>query len=129
MNLSKHEEIKKEYERVVQGLNKLSKRVRELERQNTLLKGYKWLEEQGRLLILPCAEGETVYAIYRRCEREGSKIRCLYSNENQSKGCPRECKLSVELLDFSIGMFSYMDKSIFLTREQAEAKLKELEGE
>ena len=74
---------------------------------------YEDLEEQGKLLKLPCAVGDTVYAI------EVDEENFTYFH------CPRkisEYKFNLQMMDL-LGMFG---KCIFLTREEAEAALKEL---
>lgn len=65
---------------------------------------YRKLEEQGLLLKLPCPIGTTVYAIYDNKVTKGALIR-------QSSIC--------FLDDFG--------KTVFLTKEEAEQKLKEME--
>lgn len=75
---------------------------------------YEDLEEQGKLLKLPCAVGDTVYAI------EVDEENFTYFH------CPRkisEYKFNLQMMDL-LGMFG---KCIFLTKEAAEAALKELE--
>lgn len=77
------------------------------------LKEYKDLEEQGKLLKLPCAVGDTVYVI----EVDEENFTHFH--------CPRkisEYKFNLQMLGL-IGMFG---KCIFLTRE--EATLKELKA-
>lgn len=74
------------------------------------LKEYKDLEEQGKLLKLPCAVGDTVYAI----EVDEENFTHFH--------CPRkisEYKFNLQMIDL-LGMFG---KCIFLTREEAEAAL------
>ena len=76
---------------------------------------YEDLEEQGKLLKLPCAVGDTVYAI----EVDEENFTHFH--------CPRkisEYKFNLQML-YLLGMFG---KCIFLTREEAEAALKKLEG-
>lgn len=68
------------------------------------LKEYEDAEEQGLLLKLPCPIGTTVYAIYDNKVTKGALIR-------QSSIC--------FLDDFG--------KTVFLTKEEAEQKLKEME--
>lgn len=85
-----------------------------LEWKNVLerLAEYEDLEEQGKLLKLPCAVGDTVYAI----EVDEENFTHFY--------CPRkisEYKFNLQMLDL-LEMFG---KCIFLTREEAEAALKE----
>lgn len=76
---------------------------------------YEDLEEQGKMLKLPCAVGDTVYAI----ELDEENFTHFH--------CPRkisEYKFNLQMLDL-LEMFG---KCIFLTREAAEAALKELCG-
>ena len=83
--------------------------------ENKTLKEYEDLEEQGKLLKLPCAVGDTVYAI----EVDEENFTHFH--------CPRkisEYKFNLQML-YLLGMFG---KCIFLTREEAEAALKKLEG-
>ncbi len=66
------------------------------------------LEEQGKLLKLPCEVGQRVYMLYRLCEDAAWEI--------------EEHKIRLEDLG-NIG------KTVFLTREEAEATLNKLENE
>lgn len=70
------------------------------------LADYEDMEEQGRLIELPCAVGDTVYFITQNAEREyiiGSG------------------RFSCSWLDYP--------RTIYTTKEEAEAKLEELKGE
>lgn len=67
---------------------------------------YEDLEEQNRLLKLPCEIGQRVYMIYQFCGKGAWEI--------------EEHEIRLEDLE-NIG------KTVFLTREEAEAALKELE--
>ena len=73
---------------------------------------YEDLEEQGRLIELPCAVGDTVWAIRSDINR----------NTNEWEHEIREC-------EFKISWIDGLGEWVFLTKEEAEAKLKELEGE
>ena len=75
------------------------------------LKAYEDAEEQGLLIRLPVAEGTTVFGIIRYFFRG--------RNENQYEIC--ECK-------FELSMLREIGKTIFLTREEAEAALAEKGG-
>ena len=96
------------------------------------LKQYEDLEEQGKLLKLPCAVGDTVYEI---CEGfiEPCTVEVMFLADykdrdgNQSymmeihydrEDCPR---VSTEVYFTDIG------KTVFLTQEEAEAALKKME--
>ena len=113
------------------------------------LQKYKELEEQGRLIDLPCAVGDTVWFIGRKC------VTC---DEDDCYGCPHNrngerknekflyittikqfeiTKNAVYMIDTDTVWSSTensfnideIGKTVFLTKEAAEAKLKELRGE
>ena len=82
---------------------------------------YEDLEEQGKLLKLPCAVGDTVYYLDRFCS-------------GTSLDCPRRpcepCdyyKLEIYEEKFKLNDINDFGKTVFLTRESAESALKELE--
>ena len=82
------------------------------------LKDYEDLDEQGRLIKLPCKVGDTVYVIV------GEKIsvqkiqRATTDSEMRIEFCTKRRGFAL----FDIG------KTVFLTKSEAEAKLKELRG-
>lgn len=85
------------------------------------LKEYHDLEEQGKLLKLPCAVGDTVYYLDRFCS-------------GTSLDCPRRpcepCeyyKLEIYEGKFKLNDINDFGKTVFLTGESAESALKELE--
>ena len=86
------------------------------------LKDYEDLEEHGRLVKLPCKKGDTVYNItwwdYVQ-EKVLAKGKSYYRTVHKHK--------------VTKSTFSYLDidefgKTVFLTKAEAEAKLKELRG-
>lgn len=85
---------------------------------------YEDLEEQGRLLRLPCKVGDTVYKITRNFISEYKIISetiypySIQFNWQCTKGIYGNL---VGFSDLEIG------KTVFLTREEAETKLKERE--
>lgn len=93
------------------------------------LKRYKDLEEQHRLIELPCAVGDTVYEVQeiRKRIQEYTIISIHFSHSsiligweiNDGKG------IYSNLNGFEV---SAIGKTVFLTKEEAEAKLKELRG-
>lgn len=91
------------------------------------LKEYEDLEEQGRLVKLPCKVGDTVYGInIDRNIASALKIisvkiysYAIYFNYQLIDGIYKNI---VSFTDFDIG------KTVFLTKSEAEAKLKELRG-
>lgn len=99
------------------------------------LKDYEGLEEQGRLVILPCKVGNTVYCIFNRYTK------CTFNNEEfdecSCQGCEYECDSKKEnyvqdmraySLDWIVTNLKNFGKTVFLTKSEAEAKLKELRG-
>ena len=81
----------------------------------------KWkdLEEQGRLIELPCAVGDTVYWI-------SESDACLFCNGPCYERC-EEGALKIKEIPFKLHMLNEIGEIIFLTKEEAEAKLKEME--
>ena len=74
---------------------------------------WKTLEEQGRLVELPCKVGDTVYVI---------------DYEYGDIYVPSSKYQYVEARDFGYEMLDWMGEYCFLTEEEAEAKLTEMEG-
>ena len=98
---------------------------------------YEDLEEQGLLLRLPCKVGEKVYCIYERytkCSEYGQVF-----EEYSCQGCEcLECDSHKELyvqsqkaysLDWIVSNLKRFGKTVFLTKAEAEQKLKEIGGE
>lgn len=101
----------------------------------TKLGDYEDLEEQGRLIKLPCKVGDTVYCIFTRYTR------CTFGNEEfdeySCQWCEYECDSKKEnyvqdmkaySLDWIVTNLKNIGKTAFLTKSEAEAKLKELRG-
>lgn len=97
------------------------------------LKYYEDLEEQGKLLKLPCAVGDTVYRVHK-----GTKLSPDRTYECRVVGVKQECNtFSVKLYanineeTYSIWIDDWFDRcqigyEFFLTKEEAEAALKEM---
>nr|DAG71342.1 MAG TPA: hypothetical protein [Caudoviricetes sp.] len=89
------------------------------------LADYEDLEEQGKLVILPCKVGDTVYGISM------GKIISLTVNEisifymKGEKIINVKCQNNDEFRNYVEREFG---KTVFLTKSEAEAKLKELRG-
>jgi len=89
---------------------------------------YEDLEEHCRLIKLPCKVGDVVYAIGFNNNKpiiyESVVLRILITE--------KEIVFNVKVDEFGINSQlkqSMFGKTVFLTREEAEAKLKELRGE
>ena len=92
------------------------------------LKEYEDLEEQGRLIKLPCKVGDTVYAIGFNNNKpiiyESVVLRILITE--------KEIVFNVKVDEFEVNSQlkqSMFGKTVFLTQEEAEQKLKEMESE
>lgn len=91
------------------------------------LADYEDLEEQGVLVILPCKVGDTVYAIGFNNNKPiiyESVVLSILITE-------KEIAFNVKVDEFGINSKlkqSMFDKTVFLTKSEAEAKLKELRG-
>lgn len=93
---------------------------------------YEDLEEQGLLLKLPCAVGDTVYVIptEKNSFLKITKMKCL----GFSIGEPNDVAnlFPINRYDTAVKMYQpgleEFGKTVFLTREEAEAALKENRG-
>lgn len=97
---------------------------------------YEDLEEEGRLIKLPCAVGDTVYLIssqYSECSKYQERF-----NDYNCRGCENECdshkeyfihvneNMSAEWIVRAMRLNRF-GEDVFLTKEEAEAKLAEME--
>lgn len=118
----------------------LINQMQEIRRLNDILEGYKDLEEQGLLLRLPCKVGDKYYRIRKTCSESWlePKGKHFPSSHYCEDFCPRyhnRCDgeyIVVEYVFETIGQIisnqKWLGEYLFLTREEAEQKLKEMEG-
>ena len=97
----------------------------------TKLGEYEDLEEKGLLLKLPCKVGDTIYRINTGAKEPVIKMRVLQVNYKQL----REDRIIIRIdamNDNDMGESCYLledfGKNVFVTKSEAEAKLKELRG-
>lgn len=94
---------------------------------------YEDLEEQGLLLKLPCPLGTEVYKV-----REVYYCDFNYDDEVCTRYCKYKCeeglycehqiiKYGISKVLFTINMYNEFNKTIFLTKEEAEKALERLE--
>lgn len=83
------------------------------------LKRYKNLEEQGRLLVLPCKVGDTVYEILE----ETVPNHYFYISEHKVQD------VSVKAVKYADEWEPYDYENLYFTREEAEAALERKRGE
>ena len=86
------------------------------------LADYEDLEEQGLLMRLPCKIGASVYMVAQDCG--GDTLDC---RRGDCEGCPYLYSF-VEENSFDSYMCDDIGKTVFLTKEEAEEKLKESGG-
>ena len=92
------------------------------------LVAYEDAEEQGRLITLPCAVGDTVYVINVYCSN------CENTEEfakviDVGVSCPiaytPKCAMQIDEESFALEHYEDFGKAVFLTREEAESALAE----
>ena len=78
-------------------------------------------EREGRLVILPCKVGDTVYELqYEYCDRRGRDM-CNEYCDGWDVHCPDyEGETEAYETKFDISMIAELGKTVFLTREEAE---------
>lgn len=120
---------------LVQDTDKLLEMYDETVKRLEKLKEYEDLEERGRLISLPCKVGDTLYytdAYYNavvpvRVNEVITQFAGFNNYVYQYNGCSfDECGDVYEEYEFDNNDFS---KTVFLTKSEAEEKLKELRGE
>lgn len=91
------------------------------------LADYEDLEEQGRLVKLPCKVGDTVYVkLASYCEEKYAEAKVRDFNHFIS--CGFCVVVTSKHFDKQNIPFTEFGKTVFLTKSEAEAKLKELRG-
>lgn len=79
---------------------------------------YEDLEEQGKLIKLPCAVGDTVYKVLE----ESVPLHYFYIAAYEVQD------ISVKAVKYADDWTSYHDKNLFFTRKEAEENLKKIRG-
>lgn len=93
------------------------------------LQKYKNLEEQNLLLRLPVAEGTTVYEVYYIYECEHDYDCPEYDTFKCEADCPCEYqykKYKAREREFCIPCLALLNRTVFLTKAEAEKKLAEM---
>ena len=93
------------------------------------LKEYEDAEEQGLLLRLPCKVGDVLYFAHHDRVISSEVLSAKYHAEAENHGVFIRERLTIDVEGCSAEIdFCDIGKRVFLTREEAEAKLKELRG-
>ena len=90
---------------------------------------YEDLEEQGRLVKLPCKVGDTLYSALGEKVLKSEVISVKYHCEAENHGVFIRERIIIDTDDFETEInFSDIGKTVFFTQAEAEARLKELRG-
>lgn len=90
---------------------------------------YKRLEEQGRLIKLPCKVGDVVYFAHHDRVISSEVLSEKYHAEAENHGVFIRERLTIDVEGVSAEIdFGDIGKTVFLTESEAEAKLEELRG-
>lgn len=101
-----------------EALDNIAQRLANCEQR---LKYYKDLEEQGKLLKLPCAVGDTAWIVFK-----GEIFKCMVSKfDIVRNGIFPMLRINETLGTISVSMKT-LEKTWFLTKEAAEAALEEM---
>lgn len=93
------------------------------------LADYEDLEEQGRLVKLPCKVGDVVYFAHHDRVISSEVLSEKYHAEAENHGVFIRERLTIDVEGVSAEIdFGDIGKTVFLTKSEAEAKLKELRG-
>ena len=97
------------------------------------LQHYEDLEEQGRLIKLPCKVGDTVWSFVYETIICGEVIAIKYEISVENYGNYIEEKITIDFRDIDGEFEATIDfqdfgKKVFLTKEEVETKLKEMKG-
>lgn len=90
---------------------------------------YEDLEEQGRLVILPCKVGDTLYRVNKGAKKPVIMMRVLqlYIKQlHKDRTVIRIDAINDDDMGESCYFLENIGKTVFLTKSEAEAKLKEL---
>lgn len=86
-------------------------------------------KNDGRLVILPCKEGDPVYRVYGKCV---GGMECEYQGGRGAYRCTLgsglKCGPFIESVPFRVSMLPEIGKSIFVKKAKAEACLQRNKG-
>lgn len=92
------------------------------------LADYEDLEEQNRLVKLPCKVGDTLYSALGEKVLKSEVISVKYHCEAENHGVFIRERIIIDTDDFETEInFSDIGETVFLTKSEAEQKLKEME--
>ena len=109
-------------EEIMEYMEKLQKQVKE----------YQDKIEQGTLIELPCPYGTELHFLYSRAHYGKPQPACVYSTKDWILNIASEGTMFFTVAGRGIGYYGEyrheLGKTVVLTREEAEKRLKELQG-
>ena len=90
------------------------------------LADYEDLEEQGRLVKLPCNVGDTVYKV-NKASKKVSQHKVIKFEIDKADATSYTMQIFFENFDFCF--LHHFGETVFLTKSEAEQKLKEMESD
>ena len=91
---------------------------------------YEDLEEQGRLIKLPCKVGDVVYFAHHDRVISSEVLSAKYHAEAENHGVFIRERLTIDVEGVSAEIdFGDIGKTVFLTKAESEQKLKEMESD
>ena len=102
----------------------LEKENEQLKSENEALR-----ERLDKAIELPCKIGDEVYEVHGKCDGKNCPYNGYYGQWRCSYGGKRNCNSFITVNKFCYSDIPMVGKTIFVTKEEAEARLKELKGE
>ena len=97
--------------------------IRRLETENAALR-----ERLGKAIVLPCKIGDEVYEVHSKCDRRNCPFNGYYGQWRCDYGGKMNCDPFITVNKFCYNDIPRVGKTIFVTKEAAEARLAELKG-
>ena len=98
--------------------------IKRLEAENAALR-----ERLGKAVELPCKIDDEVYEVHGKCDRKNCVYNGYYGQWRCDYGGKTNCNPFITVNTFRYCDIPMVGKTIFVTKEAAEARLKELKGE
>lgn len=97
--------------------------IKRLEAENAALR-----EKLKNAVALPCKVGDEVYEVHGKCDGKNCPYNGYYGQWRCSYGGKRNCNSFITVNKFCYSDIPMVGKTIFVTKEEAEARLAELKG-
>ena len=97
--------------------------IKRLQEENAALR-----ERLEKAVELPCKIGDEVYEVHGKCDRKNCVYNGYYGQWRCDYGGKTNCNPFITVNKFRYCDIPMVGKTIFVTKEAAEARLKELKG-